>query len=223
VPAGTVAAVKNTPQNYHLTADERLVIDLRPHWIQLVPSAARALLALAVWGFLSARTGGLIGKAVDAAFGALSLWFNVLFLYRVLTWWFTHFAVTSERIIVRSGVLARKGIEIPLDRINTVFFEQSILERLLKAGDIAIESASEQGRQNFLDVKNPQRVQQVIYQAREAARDDLERRNSRLQGEAIAQALRSDTTAELEKLAKMRQNQEITEAEYETLKNRLLG
>ena len=43
------------------------------------------------------------------------------------------------------GVLAKQGIEIPLERVNTVFFNQAIFERMLGAGDLTIESGGETG------------------------------------------------------------------------------
>ena len=78
-----------------------------------------------------------------------------------------NFVVTNERVIYRTGVVAKKGIEIPLDRINTVFFDQSLFERALGAGDVGIESAGESGRQIFDDVRKPQQVQQEIYRQME--------------------------------------------------------
>ena len=39
----------------------------------------------------------------------------------------TNFVITSDRIIFRSGVVAKSGIEIPLERVNNVLFNQSDL------------------------------------------------------------------------------------------------
>jgi len=209
-------------RNYHLTQDETLIVDIRPHWVSLIPAGAKAVAALALWSAVEARLNGWIGTAAGYATGIGAAVFTVGFLLRVTKWWFTHFAVTSERIIVRAGVVARKGIEIPLDRVNTVFFEQSFLERLLRAGDIAIESASEQGRQTFFDIKNPQLVQQTIYRAREEARETQERRNAQMQGSAIAEVVRG-SGSDLVKLVELRDSGRITAEEYETLKRRIVG
>lgn len=221
---GTVTAVTTKKPNYHLTADERLVIDTRPHWVLLIPEAAKTLAGFLLWSYLGAKTGGTLGRVIDYALGAANLWFAVRFLVVLTRWWFTHFVITSERIIVRSGVVARKGIEIPLDRVNTVFFEQNILERIIKAGDVSIESASEQGRQTFFDVKNPQRIQQTIYEAREEARDGIERRNAALHGQAVVDAVRGSGVAEeLERLAELHRSGSLSDEEYQRLKQRLIG
>ena len=69
------------------------------------------------------------------------VWFGV----RYARWITTNFVVTTDRLIYRHGVLAKHGIEIPLERVNTVFFNQSVFERMLGAGDLVIESAGEMG------------------------------------------------------------------------------
>ena len=53
---------------------------------------------------------------------------------RYVRWITTNFVVTTDRLIYRHGVLAKHGIEIPLDRVNTVFFRQSIFERIVGVG-----------------------------------------------------------------------------------------
>jgi hypothetical protein len=39
---------------------------------------------------------------------------------RYLKWVTTNFVITSDRVIYRSGVFAKSGIEIPLERVNSV-------------------------------------------------------------------------------------------------------
>jgi uncharacterized membrane protein YdbT with pleckstrin-like domain len=143
------------------------VIDRHPHWWFLVPRGSVLVLAIALGAYV-----GLIYefdkdssletplRIVVALLVALALgWF----LLRLVAWRTTNFVVTTERCIYRSGVLRKSGIEIPLDRINTVFFSQTFFERLLRAGDLAIESAGENSRQNFSDVYDPIGVQSTIW------------------------------------------------------------
>ena len=76
--------------------------------------------------------------------------------------------ITTDRLIYRHGVLSKHGIEIPLERVNTVFFSQSILERMVGSGDLVIESAGELGRQDFSNVRKPSAVQNEIHKQMEA-------------------------------------------------------
>ena len=136
--------------------------------------------------------------------------------------------VTDERVISRSGVVAKKGIEIPLDRINTVFFNQSFFERLIGAGDLGIESAGEGGRENFSDVRKPALVQQEIYRQKEA----LEAAQHSRLGESIADSMQQGATScraasvsipeQIEQLDRLRKSGALTEDEFQLKKAELL-
>jgi uncharacterized membrane protein YdbT with pleckstrin-like domain len=124
-------------------------------------------------------------------------------------------------------VVAKKGIEIPLDRINTVFFHQSFFERLIGAGDLGIESAGEGGRENFHDVRKPSLVQQEIYRQKEVLEST---QHSRL-GASIAASMQQGQPApsggasipdQIEQLDRLRRSGALTEDEFQTKKAELL-
>ena len=77
----------------------------------------------------------------------------------------------SDCVIFRTGVIPRRGIETPLGHVNNVLFNQSLLERLIGAGDSLIESGGESGQQTFTDVRSPDRVQNSIHAAIEELRN----------------------------------------------------
>ena len=87
---------------------------------------------------------------------------------RYVHWVTTYFILTTDRVIYRQGIVAKRGMEIPLQRINTIFFSQRIFERILGLGDLKIESASRTGAEVFEDIRNPDRVQHEIYAQMEA-------------------------------------------------------
>ena len=51
------------------------------------------------------------------------------------------------------------GVEIPLERVNTMHFNQSVFERITGSGDLVIESGGEDGQQRFTDIRRPDQVQ----------------------------------------------------------------
>ena len=118
------------------------------------------------------------------------------FLSRYAVWATTHLVLTSDRLIYRSGVIAKRGIEIPLERINTVFSSQSVFERLLRCGDLVVESGGERGRQSFADIPGPGAVQNEIYRQMEA------NNNRMYQGRGSAGGL--SVVEQLEKLDDLR-------------------
>jgi uncharacterized membrane protein YdbT with pleckstrin-like domain len=144
-----------------LTTDEEVVLHLRPHWRRLVAPVGWLLLVLA------AVVGGLViwggtGALVIAVLGVgLLLW---MALWPYLEWRTTHYVFTTERVLYREGVLARRGRDIPLARINDVSFSHSLLERMLGSGTMTIESAGERGQLVLADLPGVERTQTVLYE-----------------------------------------------------------
>ena len=151
------------------------------------------------------------GAAVTLVFVALTLLSLLWFVGRYLKWMTTNFVVTSHRLVFREGVVAKQGIEIPLDRVNTIFFNQSIFERLMGTGDLTIESAGERGTQSFSDIRKPSQVQNEIYRLIEEEQDTHA-------GLGREQSIPD----QLEKLDELRRRGVISEAEFQAKKAKLL-
>lgn len=156
-----------------LNPNEEVLSDLHPHWWFFVRQGFAVIASLIL-------TIAVASLTTSGGFGSFLRWIMVLALVLSLIWfglrwvaWVTtYFVVTSDRVIFREGVLRRRGVEIPLGRVNNVLFEQSILERIIGAGDLLIESGGESGRQSFSDVRNPDRVQNTIHAAIDSMRND---------------------------------------------------
>ena len=82
-------------------------------------------------------------------------------------WTMTYFVVTSRRVIYRTGVLSKRGVEIPLERVNNINFHQRIIDRIIGAGDLDIESAGKDGQSHFDFIRHPDGVQHEIYRQME--------------------------------------------------------
>ena len=203
-----------------LTDDEELILDLRPHWWFLAP--ASVILAVGVLIGLFAVAGDW-PSALKFIVGLLVLGALGYFAVNYAKWTTTNFVVTTDRVISRTGVIAKKGIEIPLDRINTVFFNQSLFERLIGAGDLGIESAGEGGQQTFVDIRKPSLVQNEIYRQKEGHED---RRLTKLAAAAAGvgpPSVSSQSIPEqIKKLDQLRRQGVITDAEFEAKKQDLL-
>lgn len=200
-----------------LSDDEEIVVDMHPHWWTLLPISV--VLGVAIIGGLAlvAAAGSGIGWLIAQVLVAIIVVAALMaFGVRYAQWSTTEFVVTTERVISRTGVLAKNGIEIPLDRINTVFFEQKPLERLLGSGDLGIESAGEGGRQTFANIRKPNVVQAEIYAQKESYE---ERRLRRITGAAGAQVSIAD---EIAKLDELRRQGVLTEGEFQAKKIELL-
>ncbi|MFF2026193.1 PH domain-containing protein [Streptomyces sp. NPDC058171] len=60
-------------------------------------------------------------------------------LYGVLTWWFTHFAVTGTELRIRTGLLFRRTAHIRLDRIQAVDVTQPLLARVVGVSKLKLD------------------------------------------------------------------------------------
>ncbi len=188
-----------------LTAGEEILLELHPHWKVLV---GPVFWTLVVWGLATLVINQVTGVAGWIVFGVAALawvWFAVAPAAR---WRFTEYVLTNERLIARSGVIAKRATEIPLERINDITFTQSMLERVLHCGDLVLESAGEFGQQRFTDIADPAGVQKRIYEATEV------RKGLEMRGGSVAD--------EIAKLADLRDRGVLTDAEFEARKRKLL-
>ncbi len=194
-----------------LTEGEEIVDEFRPHWKVLLPAIG--------WAMLLAALAGVAFAALDQPWGWVALGVGALIwltlsLRSLIDWYFTNYVLTSERIIVRQGMIARTGVEIPLENVTNVLFSQTVLERLLRYGDVTLESAGTQGRSKLDDIPDPEGFQSEVYAAREL-------RTSHVRGGGAAGSVR-DLVAQLEALADLRERGHLSDEEFEAKKARLL-
>ena len=205
-----------------LNANEEVLLDLRPHWWFITPQAALALAVLIVGSILAVWADNTIVTYIVIAAVLIAL---INLAWRYLNWAGINFVITTDRLIFRSGVIAKNGIEIPLERINTVFYNTTLFERAVGSGDLTVESAGEGGQQHFDNVRKPQLIQQEIYRAMEI------NKTQEFSAMAKAHAEAAGATAErplsipeqIEQLDQLRLRGVITEAEFQTKKAELLN
>ncbi len=144
-----------------LAPGEQIVLEAHPNWSILLPRVALAIAAIA----------GSVAVAVS--WSSAPLWVGYILLAvgllglggvlaKVVTWRSTTLVVTSARVVYRTGALHRLGREIPLNRVQDVTYRQSLVERLLGAGSLTVESAGQAGREPFPDIAHPALVQSLI-------------------------------------------------------------
>lgn len=168
-----------------LTEGEDVIREFRPHWrLLIIPFLWVVLLAALVfltWRYPPDNSG--VDWTITAILGVVFIYKG---FYPFIAWWFTHYVLTTERIIRRSGILSRKGKEIPLENINDLAFSQTILERVLHSGDLLIESAGEQGQQRFTDIPEPEAFQGLVYNVREMRTRELRSGSARTPTDAAS-------------------------------------
>jgi uncharacterized membrane protein YdbT with pleckstrin-like domain len=206
---------------------ESVVLDLKPHWFffwKHILVGTGLLVVFLLW-VGPADSSSWLGWPLALA---LLVW-AAFVVEKYLVWTYTHFVLTDRRVISRSGIVSKRGTEIPLERINNIDFHQNIFLRMIGAGDLDIESAGRDGQSHFDNVRHPDMVQQEVYRQMEVNA----RRQASWSGQAAAEAGMGAPTAipvheapdvadQITKLAALRDQGHITEAEYEAKKAELL-
>ena len=156
----------------YLNDDEHVILDLHPHWWTFVEPSISLVVLLIGWlksyeisDEQSSKAMRLLETFSVRAVQVAVIIAVIRLLSRALKWRRTHFVLTSQRVIFRSGVIARTGVEIPLYRVNNINFHQSIFERMIGAGDLLIESGGEDGLSVFDNICDPEQVQSFIQRA----------------------------------------------------------
>ena len=109
--------------------NQRVVYQARLHWILFVWPLLLLLLGLCLgFSFVSFREVGLMTVLIAIAWGFL-MW---------LTYQFSSLTIKERRVILRSGILVRQTIDIPLTKIESIDIRQSILGSLFQYGSLLI-------------------------------------------------------------------------------------
>jgi len=144
-----------------LDEDEEVLVDVRPHWAYfsgplVVTAAAVAVVVLVVRELPNAPVA--IAWLLVALVGLPALWL----FGRLARWYALNLVVTDRRVVLRSGVLARRCINLRLQRVVDTHCVQGPLQRLVGSGRLILEVEGDEHSLTVYDVRRPRTVQHVI-------------------------------------------------------------
>jgi uncharacterized membrane protein YdbT with pleckstrin-like domain len=153
-------------QDDSLTAGEESVVVLHPHWKVLVRPIAVAFLVVAALLVVeviipSSKAAGIERLALLAVAVVLLMWWLMLPLLR---WRTTTYELTTRRMRIRDGILARNGRDFPLSRIVNISYRTSLLDRVVGSGTVILETAGEHGDLTLDEIPRVQQVQGMLFQ-----------------------------------------------------------
>jgi membrane protein YdbS with pleckstrin-like domain len=204
-----------------LQENETLALDLRPHWWYFSRNILTGIPLFIVLVLVLANLEGNWQKYIGLIIAVVTIAWVVWLVLKYFQWRMTYFVVTSRRVIYRTGVISKRGVEIPLERINNINFHQRLIDRIIGAGDLDIESAGRDGQSHFDFIRHPDGVQHEIYRQMEA-------RNMPIAAAPVAPAAPAapappGVPEQIEQLARLRDQGHITPEEFEAKKAELLG
>ncbi len=164
--------------------DEQIQFELRPAWKTLIWPAVWLLVIIGAFFFLLGR----INSWFEGSTATILIWILalvalvalfILVVRPFLYWWTAQYVFTNRRIIIRTGILSRKGRDMPLSKVNDVSFNNTVWERMLNTGTLMVQSAAESGQLVIENIPNVEHVQREVYRLHD---EDDSFRRSRNQG-----------------------------------------
>lgn len=198
----------------HLLSDDEVIeAEFRPHWSGILREGLIVLVGIAV--VVAVALLGWPAWLFAVVVGVVL----ILIAKGMIRWLTTAHVITSERVIYRSGFIAKQGTEIPLEVIQNVAFNQTLFERIFGTGDLMIESAGTHGQTRYKDIPKPEGVQSLIYRVREQRMRAIEGRS----GTPAPAPAPESSVSQLERLSRLHDDGKLTDAEFEAEKAKLLG
>ena len=120
---------------------EEVVYRAPLHWVLYLPGLILAIIAVVVLAYgltVDVQTQALLR---ETAFGVAVLSFLAALLLLAQAFvrrWTTEVAVTSKRVIYKTGLVRRITSELNVEKIETVIVEQGVWGRLLNFGTVII-------------------------------------------------------------------------------------
>jgi len=127
----------------NLLPGEKIMYKTRLHWTVLTGSLAMALLlagaGVALLFTAVPGVSGLQSQSIQRDAGFAFLFLAVCFLLRgLIKRNATEMAVTNRRLVIKTGILSRRTIELLLGKVESVQVQESFLGRLLGYGTIIV-------------------------------------------------------------------------------------
>lgn len=146
-----------------LNEGEHVVVSTRTHpKALLLPVLVLVVLlavAVLVQGIGSGSAAEIMHIVVWVLAAAAILWFVVR---PVIAWATTTYTFTNRRFMKRSGLIAKEGRTIPLNRISGVDFEIGLVDRIFGCGTLVVTDASEHGHVLLDDIPHVEEVQRTV-------------------------------------------------------------
>ncbi len=126
----------------YLLPREVQVATVRQHPAVLLASGGQALAGLLVAGLLSLtvfKHNHLLLAIVWIAWAVLLL----RLIWKAINWAVDYFVITSQRLMLTTGLLTRKVAMMPMSKVTDMSFQRSFGGRLLGYGELIVESAGQ--------------------------------------------------------------------------------
>jgi uncharacterized membrane protein YdbT with pleckstrin-like domain len=146
-----------------LNEGEHVVLSTRTHVKALIVPAVVLIVVAALGGYLTSLPDGTHAATWRWIIWVLAVLLILWFVVRpFLNWLLTTYTFTNRRLITRTGILTRRGHDIPLNRISDISYEKGLVDRIFGCGTLVISDASEEGRVRLDDIPHVEQAQLTV-------------------------------------------------------------
>jgi uncharacterized membrane protein YdbT with pleckstrin-like domain len=144
---------------------EEMVFEGHPSWRSVLTFYVSGIAIVAVAAAIGALASGA-GLGIGLGAVVLALVIVVGLIKRQAT----RYVITSERLHIRHGILAKRTQETRVQRVQNVNTEQSFFERIMQVGTVDFDTAgTDDSEFKFVGVANPEEVVRAVDRAQRAA------------------------------------------------------
>lgn len=128
-----------------LGENEHVIFHMRTHWKRVIGHVFLGLIILA-----AAIAGTIFMPVAAQPIASYIIWgIAVIALFPgtispILKWLSSTFTITDRRVITRTGILNKKGHDIPLSRIANVAYDHSFVDRIFGCGTLVLETSADE-------------------------------------------------------------------------------
>jgi len=150
----------------NLVPGETVVYESRLHWIVLVRPLVVGLLLGSIG--LVFVIGGYEASGKDVSYGGM-IFVGVLLLTAaaisvsagLIKKSATEVAVSNKRVLIKTGLISRKTIEVTLSKVESVGVDESALGRMLGYGDVIVRGTGGT-TESFSRIANPEELSRQV-------------------------------------------------------------
>jgi len=135
----------------HLLPDEQVLYKTRLHWILLLRPSLLIVLSLATGAFAWRMDAPPAVWYLAAALALAGVLWGLVHYIEMMT---SEFAVTTIRLILKVGLVARYTTELLISKVESIGVTQSLAGRLLDFGDLTVTGTGG-AREVFRRVRDP--------------------------------------------------------------------
>jgi len=148
-----------------LHPDEEIVFEGHPSWRGVLSFYVYGVLGAVILGIVVGIIAGSVLGSIVAVAGIV-LVLVVGFVKRIGT----HYVVTSQRLRIRRGIVAKKVQQTRIDRVQNVNTDQRLLDRILRVGTVDFDTAgTDDSDFTFRGIANPDEVVSAVDRAQRIA------------------------------------------------------